>query len=79
MEVARVALHLTEAGHVALAGGGAMLAHEFVDRPTNDLDLFTPEAGEVGTVTDALRRGVARGSATPWSSPVGRTRSAACR
>ncbi len=54
-EVARVALHLTEAGHVALAGGGAMLAHEFVDRPTNDLDLFTPEAGEVGTVTDALR------------------------
>jgi len=40
---------------VALAGGGAMLAHEFVDRPTNDIDLFTPEAGEVGTVTDALR------------------------
>jgi len=63
---------------VALAGGGAMLAHEFVDRPTNDLDLFTPEAGEVGTVTDALREAL-HGSATRWSSPVGRTRSAACK
>ncbi len=53
-EVARVALHLAEAGHVALAGGGAMLAHEFVDRPTMDLDLFTSDPGEVGPITDAL-------------------------
>ena len=53
-EVARVALHLAEAGQVALAGGGAMLAHEFVDRSTTDVDLFTPEAGEVGPFTDAL-------------------------
>ncbi len=53
-EVARLALHLAEAGQVALAGGGAMLAHEFVDRPTTDVDLFTPEAGEVGPFTDAL-------------------------
>jgi len=52
-EVARLALHLAEAGQVALAGGGAMLAHEFVDRPTTDVDLFTPEAGEVGPFTDA--------------------------
>lgn len=53
-EVARLALHLAEAGHLALAGGGAMLAHEFVDRPTMDLDLFTSEPDEVGSVTDAL-------------------------
>jgi len=55
-EVARLALHLAEAGHVALAGGGAMLAHEFVDRPTMDLDLFTSDPGEVGPVTDALHK-----------------------
>jgi len=55
-EVARLALHLVEAGHVALAGGGAMLAHEFVDRPTMDLDLFTSDPGEVGPVTDALHK-----------------------
>jgi len=55
-EVARVALHLAEAGHVALAGGGAMLAHEFIDRPTMDLDLFTSDPGEVGPVTDALHK-----------------------
>lgn len=54
-DVARIALHLAETGQVALAGGGAMLAHEFVDRPTRDLDLFTPEPREVGPVTDALR------------------------
>lgn len=53
-EVAWVALHLAEAGHVALAGGGAMLAHEFMDRPTMDLDLFTSDPREVGPVTDAL-------------------------
>jgi len=55
-EVARLALHLAEAGHVALAGGGAMLAHEFVDRPTMDLDLFTSDPAEVGPVTDALHK-----------------------
>ncbi len=55
-EVARLALHLAEAGHVALAGGGAMLAHEFVDRPTMDLDLFTSDPDEVGPVTDALHK-----------------------
>ena len=55
-EVASLALHLAEAAHVALAGGGAMLAHEFVDRPTMDLDLFTSDPGEVGPVTDALHK-----------------------
>jgi hypothetical protein len=39
-QVARIAFALPEAGQVALAGGGAMLAHDLVDRPTQDVDLF---------------------------------------
>jgi hypothetical protein len=42
-QVARIALALPEAGQVALDGGGAMLAHDLVDRPTQDVDLFTPD------------------------------------
>lgn len=52
--VARVALSLPEAHQLALAGGGAMLAHQFVDRLTSDIDLFTPDAAEVAAVAEAL-------------------------
>jgi len=41
-QIAPIAFALPEAGQVALAGGGAMLAHDLVDRPTQDVDLFTP-------------------------------------
>lgn len=57
--IARVALGLPEAAHLALAGGGAMLAHGLVERPTRDVDLFTPVEVEVdplvGALTEALR------------------------
>ena len=53
-QIARIALALPEAGRVALAGGGAMLAHDLVDRPTQDVDLFTPDPAEVTRLTDAL-------------------------
>jgi hypothetical protein len=33
-QIARIAFALPEAGQVALAGGGAMLAYDLVDRPT---------------------------------------------
>lgn len=52
--VARIALGLPQAQRLALAGGGAMLAHGIVDRPTRDIDLFTPGEAEVGVVADAL-------------------------
>jgi hypothetical protein len=39
--IARTAFGLPWAGQVALAGGGAMLAHDLLDRPTKDLDLLT--------------------------------------
>jgi hypothetical protein len=45
--VASIALHLSAAGRAALAGGGAMLAHGLVTRPTADVDLFTPDAEDV--------------------------------
>jgi hypothetical protein len=53
-QIARTALRLPQAGQVALAGGGAMLAHGFVDRPTQDLDLFTPDPADVAPLADAL-------------------------
>jgi hypothetical protein len=39
--IARTAGTLPEARTVALAGGGAMIAHGFVTRQTKDVDLFT--------------------------------------
>ncbi len=53
-QIARIAFALPEAGQVALAGGGAMLAHDLVDRPTQDVDLFTPDPSEVTRLVDAL-------------------------
>ena len=53
-QIARIAFALPEARQVALAGGGAMLAHDLVDRPTQDVDLFTPDPAEVTRLTDAL-------------------------
>ena len=52
--IARIAFALPEARQVALAGGGAMLAHDLVDRPTQDVDLFTPDPAEVTRLADAL-------------------------
>lgn len=53
-QIARVVFGLPEAEQVALAGGGAMLAHDLVERPTQDVDLFTPELAEVARLADAL-------------------------
>jgi hypothetical protein len=52
--IARIAFALPEAGQVGLAGGGAMLAHDLVDRPTQDVDMFTPDPSEVMQLADAL-------------------------
>ena len=37
-----------------MAGGAALNAHGVVDRPTEDLDLFSPEQEEVAASTEAL-------------------------
>jgi len=44
-EVARVAVAAAEDRGFALAGGNALGAHGLVDRPTQDVDLFSPEPG----------------------------------
>lgn len=54
--IARIALALPEARTLALAGGGAMIVHGFVDRATKDIDLFTEvDSEEAVTVAAALR------------------------
>jgi hypothetical protein len=54
--IARTALSLPQAHTLALAGGGAMIAHGFTDRPTRDVDLFTEvDAQEATQVAAALR------------------------
>jgi len=58
--IARTALALPQARTLALAGGGAMIAHGFVSRATKDIDLFTEvddrEAIEVAAaLREALR------------------------
>jgi hypothetical protein len=55
--IVRIALALPEARSLALAGGGAMLAHGFIDRRTRDIDLFTDrDNGEALVVVAALRK-----------------------
>jgi hypothetical protein len=54
--IARTALALPQAHTLALAGGGAMIAHGFVNRATKDIDLFTEvDDREAVEVAAALR------------------------
>jgi hypothetical protein len=54
-DILAVAMTLPEAQGMALAGGGAMLAHGLVDRRTQDLDLFSPDSAEIAPAAEALR------------------------
>ncbi len=54
--IVRTASALPEAHTIALAGGGAMISHGFVDRATQDVDLFSEiDDAEARQVTAALR------------------------
>jgi hypothetical protein len=58
-QVAQIALRAAARHGFALGGGNALIAHGVVDRPTEDVDLFTDEDGGVtaaaGVVEAALR------------------------
>jgi hypothetical protein len=58
-EIAAIALRAAAGHGFALAGGNALIAHGIVDRPTEDVDLFTDQddgvAAAAGAVEDALR------------------------
>jgi Nucleotidyl transferase AbiEii toxin, Type IV TA system len=58
-EIAAIALRAAARHGFALGGGNALIAHGIVDRPTEDVDLFTDQddgvAAAAGAVADALR------------------------
>jgi hypothetical protein len=58
-QVAAIALRAAARHGFALGGGNALIAHGLIDRPTEDVDLFTDEDGGVaaaaGVVEAALR------------------------
>jgi len=54
--VANIALQAAGRYGVALAGGNALLAHQIIDRYTDDVDLFVPQEG-TGFRAAARRRG----------------------
>ncbi|WP_060576851.1 MULTISPECIES: nucleotidyl transferase AbiEii/AbiGii toxin family protein [unclassified Pseudonocardia] len=54
--IATTALALPEARTLALAGGGAMIAHGYTERSTHDIDLFTEiDDDEAVRIAVALR------------------------
>jgi len=58
-EVAAIALRAAARHGFALAGGNALIAHGIIDRPTEDVDLFSDQEAGVAAaaqaVQDALR------------------------
>ncbi len=58
-EVATIALRTAARHGFALAGGNALIAHGIIDRPTDDVDLFSDQetgvAAAAQAVEDALR------------------------
>lgn len=59
-EVARIALAGVDG--FALAGSGAIREHGIIDRPTEDVDLFTAsqDEAEFSTAVDVMTRAAAR-------------------
>jgi len=57
--VAQLALAVAAGQGFALAGGNALVAHGLLTRPTEDVDLFTPEPGGPGRVLEAVRDALA--------------------
>jgi hypothetical protein len=53
-EVATIALRVASRHGFALAGGNALIAHGLIDRPTEDVDLFSNEEGGVDAAADAV-------------------------
>jgi Nucleotidyl transferase AbiEii toxin, Type IV TA system len=53
-EVAAIALRATARHGFALAGGNALIAHGVIDRPTEDVDLFTDREDGVAAAADAV-------------------------
>ncbi|MFV2099088.1 MULTISPECIES: nucleotidyl transferase AbiEii/AbiGii toxin family protein [unclassified Micromonospora] len=59
-EVARLALAVAQRHGFALAGGHALIAYGVVDRPTEDVDLFTDQSGGVTAAADLVMSTLSR-------------------
>lgn len=57
--VQRIISELPEAGAIALAGSGALIARGLVDRESRDVDFFTPHAHEIQRLLPALTTALA--------------------
>ena len=53
-EVAAIALRAAARHGFALAGGNALIAHGIIDRPTDDVDLFSDQEAGVAAAADAV-------------------------
>jgi Nucleotidyl transferase AbiEii toxin, Type IV TA system len=54
-EVATIALRAAARHGFALAGGNALMAHGIVDRPTDDVDLFSNQESGVAAAADVVQ------------------------
>ena len=54
-EVATIALRVAARYGFALAGGNALMAHGVIDRPTEDVDLFSDQETGVAAAADAVQ------------------------
>jgi hypothetical protein len=66
--LARLALSVSSRYGFCLAGGYAVQAHGFLDRPSEDVDLFTTSAAEE-QFPDAVATVIAAYKATDSTSP----------
>ena len=64
-EVAAVALRAAARHGFALAGGNALIAHGVIDRPTEDVDLFTDREHGVAAAADAVEAALRKAGYTP--------------
>lgn len=67
--VARLALDVAAEHGFALAGGHALIAHGVVDRPTEDVDLFTDESGGVRAAASLVETALTRAGLTVETMP----------
>ena len=58
-EVATIALRTAARHGFALAGGNALIAHGIIDRPTDDVDLFSDQAGGLEDIFYGIGEGLA--------------------
>jgi Nucleotidyl transferase AbiEii toxin, Type IV TA system len=54
-EIATIALRVAARYGFALAGGNALMAHGVIDRPTEDVDLFSDQETGVAAAADAVQ------------------------